>query len=374
MHPVADAIAEVIGLEGPIRFDRFMEMALYAPGGYYDRPPVGPGPDADFVTSPHVHPVFAQLLAEAIRDLHDALGGPRPFELIEVGAGDGTLLSGLLPGLDDLSPRVTAVERSPGARASLSGIEGIDVRDTLPPPDLPAVMLAHEVLDNLPFRRFRAAAEGVREIHVGRDADRFVEVLVTPPVGLELPGQASSAGKEMVLPSGALGFLAEAFPDPTGDGPPRAVLAIDYGGERGGGGPSHGYAGHRLVEDVLQAPGTTDITAGVDFGALAEVARAGGLQAFATVFQRDALTVLGFETWMHTQLERQQDLLRTGRGAGAVSAWGGRSRASLLVDPAALGRFRWFVVTTPGVPEPSWMRAARALGERRLGSGSRAEP
>jgi NADH dehydrogenase [ubiquinone] 1 alpha subcomplex assembly factor 7 len=373
MHPVAEAIAEVIGLEGPIRFDRFMEMALYAPGGYYDRPPVGPGPDADFVTSPHVHPVFAQLLAEAIRGLHTAIGGPRPFELIEVGAGEGTLLRGLLPELADLSLRVTAVERSPGARASLSTVETIEVRDALPPPSLPAVLLAHELLDNLPFRRFRATAEGVREIHVGHDANRFVEVLATPTEAPGHLGGSPPADGEIVLPSGAMRLLADAFPDPT-DGPPRALLAIDYGGERGAGGPSHGYAAHRLVEDVLEAPGTTDITAGVGFGVLADAARERGLQAFATVSQRDALAVLGFEAWMRAQLERQQDLLRTGRGAAAVATWGGRSRASLLVDPAGLGRFRWFVVTSPGVPEPQWMRSARALGEQRLGAGSRAEP
>ena len=63
--------------------------------------------------------------------------------------------------------------------------------------------------------------------------------------------------------------------------------------------------------------------------------------------------------WLHTELERQQDLLNTGRGAEAVGAWGGRSRAAMLGDPAGLGRFRWFVVTTPSVPEPAWLRAAR---------------
>ncbi|MGH2540225.1 MAG: SAM-dependent methyltransferase [Actinomycetota bacterium] len=374
MHPVADAIAEVIGLEGPIRFDRFMEMALYAPGGYYDRSPVGPGPDADFVTSPHVHPVFAQLVAEAIRDLHRTLGRPGQFDLVEIGAGDGTLMRALIPELTDLSPRATAVERSPGARASLSGVGGLDVRDSLPPPTRPTVLVAHEVLDNLPFRRFRATDEGARESYVGRDANRFVEVLEPLPAGLVPPREPAIADGEWVIPSGAMRLLDDAFPHPAVDVPPRALLAIDYGGEHGGGGPSHGYAGHRLVEDVLEAPGTTDITAGVDFGALADESRERGLQAFATVSQRDAMAALGFETWMHTELERQIDLLRTGRGADAVATWGGRSRASLLVDPAALGRFRWFVVTTPGVPEPSWLRSARDRAEHRRGPGSRTEP
>ena len=103
------------------------------------------------------------------------------------------------------------------------------------------------------------------------------------------------------------------------------MLAIDYGSDRSGG-PAHGYASHRVVEDLFAAPGTTDITAGVDFGFLAETTTAHGLRAFATVSQHDALIALGFEHWLHTELERQQDLLDSGRGADAVRTWGGRSR------------------------------------------------
>lgn len=362
---VADTIATEIDGIGPIRFDRFMELALYAPGGYYDRPPVGAGhPGSDFVTSPHVHPIFAQLLAEAIRDLHEALGAPDPFDLVEAGAGDGTLVRALLPELADLPLRATAVERSPGARIALSGIDGIVVRDTLPPAERPTMLLAHELLDNLPFRRLRATDEGVREIHVGHERGRFVEVLLPAPAELGYL-RGVPPDDEIVLPVGAVRFLADAF---TGDGTgraPRALLAIDYGTDRGGGGPAHGYAGHRVVEDVLSSPGATDITAGVDFGILSDAARERGLQAFPTVSQHDALLALGFEAWLRTELERQQDLLGTGRGAEAVATWGGRSRASLLVDPAGLGRFRWFVVTTPGVPEPVWLRAAREHGDGR---------
>ena len=81
--------------------------------------------------------------------------------------------------------------------------------------------------------------------------------------------------------------------------------------------------------------------------------------------QHDALGALGLKDWLHTQLERQQDELNTGRGAGAVRTWGGRSRAVMLADPAGLGRFRWFVATTTGVDEPAWLTAAR---ERRSGA------
>ena len=359
---IAATIAEQIARLGPMRFDRFMELALYAPGGYYDEPPVGAGPAGDFVTSPHVHPVFAQLVAEAVAGVHEAMGRPEPVDLIEAGAGDGTLLRALMPELAHLPMRVVAVERSPGARRTLEAIEGVTVREAMPPPapGSPAVIVAHELLDNLAFRRLRATDDGPREVHVGLDGDRFVEVLM-PVDDLEAPATTPAPDGEWIVPTGAAAFVTEALAGPG----PRALLAIDYGSDHGAGGPAHGYAAHRVVEDLLAAPGTTDITAGVDFGFLARAVAAEGLQAFPTVSQHDALGALGLEDWLHTQLERQQDELNTGRGAGAVRTWGGRSRAVMLADPAGLGRFRWFVAATPGVDEPAWLAAAR---ERRSGA------
>ena len=357
---IAATIAEQIARLGPLRFDRYMELALYAPGGYYDEPPVGAGPAGDFVTSPHVHPVFAQLVAEAVAGLHEVMDRPEPVDLIEAGAGDGTLLRALVPELAHLPMRVVAVERSPGARRTLGAIDGVTVREAMPPPGAPTVIVAHELLDNLPFRRLRATDDGPREVHVGLDDDRFVEMLA--PVGdLAAP---PDLGGEWVVPTGAAAFVAEALAGPA----PRALLAIDYGSDQGAGGPAHGYAAHRVVEDLLAAPGATDITAGVDFGFLARAAEAEGMRAFPTVSQHDALGALGLEDWLHTQLERQQDELNSGRGAGAVRTWGGRSRAVMLADPAGLGRFRWFVAATPGVGEPAWLAAAH---ERRAGAETR---
>lgn len=351
---IASVIAEEIERLGPMRFDRYMELALYAPGGYYDRPPVGMGPAGDFVTSPHMHPVFAQLVAEAIRGMLEAMGAPVEADLVEVGAGDGTLMRALLPELDDLGLRVTAIERSSGARAALAGVDKLEVRESMPTTSAPVVVLAHELADNLPFRRLRGARDGIVEVHVVLGDGGLVEVL-EPVVDDLRPQPGLEEGDEAIVPTGAASFVIDVL---TG-APPRALLVIDYGTDRGAGGPAHGYSAHRVVEDLLAAPGETDITAGVDFGYLADAARAKRLQAFPTVSQHAALTALGLETWLRTELEHQQDLLNTGRGADAVRAWGGRSHATLLADPAGLGRFRWFVVTTAGVDEPAWLRTAR---------------
>jgi hypothetical protein len=77
--------------------------------------------------------------------------------------------------------------------------------------------------------------------------------------------------------------------------------------------------------------------------------------AFPTVTQRHALTALGFDRWIHHELRRQADLLERRRSLEAVRTWGGRSRATLLVDPSALGRLRWLVLATPGLAPPSWL-------------------
>ena len=172
--PVRDAIVEAIRDHGPISFAEYMERALYGPGGYYEHPPVGA--DGDFVTSPHVHPVFAALLAGGIRQMAERLGDPSPLRLVEVGAGDGTLATQLLAHLDDLDVAYTAVERSAGARTRLAEIPGVAVAEEIPAS--PHIVLAHELLDNLPFRRVRMTEEGPREVRVGLgDGDRLEEVL-----------------------------------------------------------------------------------------------------------------------------------------------------------------------------------------------------
>ena len=134
-------------------------------------------------------------------------------------------------------------------------------------------------------------------------------------------------------------------------------MLIDYGGVGTSGGDIHGYRDHRVIEDVLADPGSTDITAGVDFALIANHAEQHGLVAFPTVTQHDALIALGFEEWLRGELERQTSQLDAREGLEAVRTWSGRSRATLLVDPSALGRLRWLLLATPGLPAPEWLDA-----------------
>jgi SAM-dependent MidA family methyltransferase len=280
----------------------------------------------------------------------ERLGDPSPLRVVEVGAGDGTLATQLLAHLDDLDLAYTAVERSAGARTRLAEIPGVAVAEEIPAS--PHVVLAHELLDNLPFRRVRMTEEGPREVRVGLgDGDRLVENLATA----DAEGRERAGGliedDEVVLPDGALAFvdrLATVLTD-------GMALLIDYGGVGSPGGLTHGYRSHRVTEDPLDEPGTADITAGVDFALIAGRAEARGLVAFPTVTQRGALTALGFEAWARGALEAQHRMLDERDGLGAVRTWGARSRATLLVDPAALGRFRWLVLASPGREPPAWL-------------------
>jgi SAM-dependent MidA family methyltransferase len=342
------AVRDAIEANGPITFSTFMEMALYGPGGFYDRPRVGV--DLDFVTSPHVHPVFGELLAAGLRQLHALLGHPEPLRIVEAGAGDGTLARQVLASLNDVRVEYRAVEIASPARTELERLlgPGFVSSDLRGPAD---VVVANELLDNLPFRVVRDG----REVRVGARDEGLTEVLA--PLDDELGRYArDGAVDDLVVPVGAFAFI-----DRLGAVLERGyAILIDYGGEGASGGPVHGYRAHALVADVLASPGDVDITAGVDVSMIRERARSAGLHAFAAVTQQQVLRALGFEAWSLEELARQGDQLAIRDGMGAVRTWSGRSRASLLVDPGALGRLRWQVLASDGLPEPDWLAAARA--------------
>lgn len=345
------AIEAAIEEEGPLTFAAFMEHALYGPGGFYEDPPVGDA--GDFVTSPHIHPVFGELLARALRELWELLGRPDPWRLCEVGAGDGTLARQLLDALADTPVEFAAVEISPGARRALAEGGFERVHEELDGPV--DVLVANELLDNLPFRVVR----GGHEVRVGLVDGRLVEVLTDLDDDLvALLPHGAPADDDLVVPVGALAFvdrLAQVLS-------PRAYAAlIDYGAVGSPGGPLHGYRAHRLVEDVLVSPGTADITSGVDLSIVSSHAREVGLIAFPPVSQHDALTAVGFEGWFRQELARQHEQLDARDGVAAVRTWSGRSRASILADPGGLGRFRWLVLARPGLPAPTWLRPPEVL-------------
>jgi SAM-dependent MidA family methyltransferase len=351
---VGAALADMIRERGSIPFDRFMELALYGPGGYYERPPVGP--QGDFVTSPHVHWWFAYALGMALGQLQEGLGGDRPARLVELGAGDGALARALLGILRDAGPiEYVAVERSAGARAALARL-GLDVRASVEDldPIEGSLVFANELLDNLPFRRVRRRPGGALvEVRVGLRADRFVEIEAEAEDALAAiaPALVPALGSddEVTVPTGVLA-LVDALAERVRD---SYALLIDYSTELGH--DVHGYREQRVIEDVLERPGATDVTAAVDFDVVEARASQRGLVVLGRTTQRAALLALGFAEWADGERVRASAL----GGAEATRAWAARSRASLLVEPSGLGAHRWSLLATPGLAVPSWLDAAR---------------
>jgi len=350
----AERLRRLIRDRGPLPFDAFMQEALYGPGGFYEDPPIGVR--GDFVTSPHVHPVFSRLVGAAIEELWVAIGRPEPFRLVEAGAGDGTMGRELVDGFAraGIALEYGAVEASAGARSRLGAITPRVVERLAElGPLSPGVVVANELLDNLPFRRVRRRDEAVVEVRIGLDGDRFVEV--------ETPCEAERLrnledGKEAVVPVGALALVEELGASlRTG-----YALLIDYGSEGGPAGEVHAYRDHRVLDDLLSDPGSADITAGVDHGAIAGHARGCGLVPLGVVRQSSALLALGYEQWARAELSLQGELMNAARGSDAVRAWDARNRARLLVDPSVLGPLWWLLLATPGLPEPAWLARARA--------------
>lgn len=353
---VATSLRARIREVGPITFAEYMDRALYGDGGFYATHPVGR--DRGFVTAPHLHPVFGDLVRFAIRDLRDGIGPADPLRLVELGAGDGTLATQVVGGLrdvDGIAVDYTGVDVSAGARADLAraGFASAPRIDDLAPGD-PAVVLANELLDNLPVRWLRGTDGGVREVRIGLEGERFVDVEVDAPGDVVALAPRLGAGEEaFVSPAIAdlvatvAGWLRRGY-----------VLLIDYGWTDGPAREIHGYRAQREIADVLSDPGSVDITCAADLDLVARTARHGGLGVLGVTTQSEALRALGFADWDASQRERQTDAMGDGRGRDALRMWEGRSLASVLVDPAGMGGFRWMLLGTPGLPTPAWARPA----------------
>jgi SAM-dependent MidA family methyltransferase len=340
----SDALSEMIrrriSSSGPITFAEFMDVALYDPrSGFYARRSVGE--HGDFVTSPHLSPVFGALVARQVEEFWELLDQPDPFSLIEVGAGDGTMARQTL---DALSPslrsvlRYTAVERSALSREALSRLE-VRVSATLREvePGLVGCVLANELLDNLPFHRLRGTDEGAVELFVGLQGDEFVLVEGAPSTE-EVIRLAPDLrpGEESVVSPAAVALIDQA----------ASVLRrgyiwlVDYGFVEERESPSvHGYRHHRLEEDVLADPGSRDITSGVDFARLSRHARERGLTVWGPVSQRDALLALGFAAWDREARSRQAEAIAARRGVDALRIYSDRARANMLLGRGGLGDF-----------------------------------
>lgn len=341
--PLADRLRARIEAEGPITFAAFMDAALYDPrDGFYSGPAAG-GRE-HFTTSPRTSPAFAMLIARRLEAVWERLGRPDPFWALEVGAGDGTLAAQLLELLAEPArsrTRYVAIERSPAGREAMAALDAtvVDSLDQAPT-GVVGVVLANELLDNVPFHRVRRTPSGLAELYVRVRGDGF-ELTEGPPSSAEVVAMAPSleVGEEAVVQPGATALLDRLV----GSLARGHVWLADYGfGGPNGPRPTsspHGYRRGREEVDVLADPGSRDITAGVDFDAMAARARELGHRVWGPLTQRQALFELGFRRMDRAARDRQVQAASAGRGLEAAGIHAARSRAHLLVDPAGLGAF-----------------------------------
>ena len=203
------------------------------------------------------------------------------------------------------------------------------------------------------------SSQGGREVliglegeHAGRAARRARRRLSGLLAGID-------DNRGLVVPVGILGFIDELAASHA-----RLRPADRLRGRVRAAGPAHGYREHRIVEDVLAAPGHRRHHRGRRLRVGRPPRRAPRARRLPLGAPDRRLLALGFESWLRGELAHQQEQLADGRGLEAVRTWSARSRASLLVDPAALGRMRWLLLATPESPGASMARRAHGPKDR----------
>ena len=367
-EPLADRSARLSALiradiestpERRITFARFMERALYEPElGYYRQPADRPTDAGDFLTAPETHPIFGWTIARRIERMWTELGEPCPFDLIEYGAGSGTLGLSILEGLrrhgsTDLlaAIRYEPVESNPNRLADLedrfekAGLAGLLAPAGSPsdgPVPVAGGILANEFLDALPVHRFVVRGGKLLELFVGW-REGFVQVAAEPSTP-ELAGRL--AGEAIVpdrLAEGQVGEICLGLAPWLDDVDRRLargfVVAIDYGyeaaelyGPRRLAGTLLGYRAHRVQEDPLAEVGRADLTAHVDFTALRLLGERRGLRSVALTTQSEFLVDAG--------LESELQALQASTTTTVADYMRARSGIVRMLDPRHMGRFR----------------------------------
>jgi SAM-dependent MidA family methyltransferase len=302
MTPLEAEIRRIIAIDGPISIDRYMELCLGHPqhGYYATRDPFGA--QGDFVTAPEMSQMFGELIGAWTAAVWRQMGAPARVGLIELGPGRGTLMADALraaTGMPDfltavsvhlveISPVLRAIQEKTLANAAISiawhhGIEDV--------PEGPTIAIANEFVDALPIGQFIKDRDGwhVRMIGIADDQLAFVaapDALFGHTAGTDMPAGTILERRQ----DRPVALLARRIAQHGG-----AALIIDYGhAESGFGDTLQAVRGHKFA-DPLEMPGEADLTAQVDFAALAVTAGRQGAATQGPISQRAFLRIAGIE-------------------------------------------------------------------------------
>ncbi|CAH0497615.1 class I SAM-dependent methyltransferase [Novosphingobium sp. CECT 9465] len=294
--PLLDTFKRLIANTGPISIAHYMaeSNARY----YSSRDPFGVG--GDFITAPEISQMFGELIGLWLADIWIRAGRPEPVHYVELGPGRGTLARDALGAAKryGLVPKTHFVETSTALKSLQlqlhpQALWHADL-STLPT-DGALLIVANEFLDALPVRQLVRMATGWRERMVGLDEGRLVPIAGTQPMDTVVPPALRDAAEGTILETSpaSAAVLYEVAGRLESQG--GAALFIDYGHDEPRFGSSlQAVRDHRKV-DVFASPGEADLTAHVDFSALASIARSRGVRWLGTVEQGRWLRALGIE-------------------------------------------------------------------------------
>ena len=315
-NPLTNLILETLRRNGPITFERYMELCLYHPEfGYYMQARERTGVAGDYFASPDLHPIFARLGARQGVEMWEALGRPAPFTWVEMGPGRGWFARDFLRWLKTAQPDMfgtldyIAIEPGPQQRLRLSerltedGLESkvrlLSSLEELEPRT--GCFFSNELVDSFPVSVVTRAGGRLKEVYVAAEGEAFREVLgpisdsaVAAAVARYASGLREGQRVELNLRAVAwmrsvAARLIRGF-----------VVTVDYGDlaerlytpERSRG-TLMTYRGHIAAEDFYGAPGEQDLTAHVNFSALIDAGKEAGLEFTGFTTQERFLMALG---------------------------------------------------------------------------------
>jgi SAM-dependent MidA family methyltransferase len=310
-----------------------MHLALYGDGGFYSGSGRA-GRRGDFLTSPEVGPLFGNVVANAIDAAWTKLGSPDGFQIVEVGAGPGTLARSILAAQPQclVNGEYIAVEVSASQRESHP--EGITSTDVMPTTIENGVIIANELFDNLPFELW-VFDGGWRQSHIIQQGDGFAETLHNAEVPAYLPSRVPH-GSRAPVHTVAMQWLTDALSTLKHG----SLIAFDYCTPLTAEVASmpwrewlRTYAGHERGTHYLRDAGEQDITTQVCIDQLAAVREPDAVRSqsqFLQLWGIDEMVAEGRRVWEESA------------AAPTLAAMKMRSRISeseALLDPTGLGNF-----------------------------------
>ncbi len=365
---LAERIKARIRAAGPISVADYMAICLGDPeqGYYMRRDPLGLA--GDFITAPEVSQMFGEIVGLWLAHMWEAAGRPSPFALIELGPGRGTLMrdalraTRIVPGFLDTA-RLNLVETSPVLRArQREALAAVGRQptwhgsvDTLP--DMPTFLIANEFFDALPIRQYERRDGAWVERMVGLDDDGGLAFglgagrLAATDTPVAVDGAGNGAVLEMAPAATAIvSRIAARLRDRGG-----AALIIDYGYARAATGDTLQAVRRHAFADIFTTPGEVDLTAHVNFEALAAAIRTEGAVAHGPIEQGPFLMQLGLAERAHKLAAGRDDDTRTTI----------REAVERLVGPEEMGQlFKVLAATPAGKSAPPFDSATLAPQDR----------